>query len=299
MVRNLQQVRDFSANRFYEEEEGKKLISASPYFDEACYRRNDPDLDDCKDLIMHYLKAGGFERLDPSESFCSDEYLAIHRDVWKKKINPLVNFEKEGRENGSEVSFLQLKEDFIRFPEGTESLSRTFIKNPDILGRTAIVSCYFSDGIIPETLMILLRGIKEAADNIVLIGDCPVYPDELDKLDGLVWYTEFRRHCQYDFGSYKKGLIFLRRAGVLDDGCTRELVMMNDSCFGPVYPFSEAFRNMEKELCDFWGMTGYRADLLDHHICSFFLVFRQPVISSSSSNTSIELLDRSSAMITS
>ena len=281
LVKNLQQVRDFSANRYYEEDEGIKLISASPYFDEACYRRNDPGLDDCEDLVMHYLKTGGFERLDPSESFCSDEYLAIHRDVLGKKINPLVNFEKEGRENGSEVSFLQLKEDFICFPEGTESLSRTFTKNPDVLGRTAIVSCYFSDGIIPETLMILLRGIKAVADNIILVGDCPVFPAELNKLDRLVWYAEFRRHCQYDFGSYKKGLHFLRNAGALDDGSTKELVMMNDSCYGPVYPFSEAFRNMEKELCDFWGMTGYRADLLDHHICSYFLVFRQAVIFSS------------------
>lgn len=280
-VKNLQLVRDFSANRFYEEEEGIKLIGASPYFDEVYYRRNDPELDDCKDLVMHYLKTGGFERLDPSESFCSDEYLAIHRDVWHKKINPLVNFEKEGRENSSEISFLQLKEDFIRFPEGTESLERTFPKSPDVFGRIAVVSCYFSDGKIPDTLMILLRGIKEAADNIVLIGDCPVFSTEMDKLDGLVWHAEFRRHCQYDFGSYKKGLVFLRNSGSLDDGSTRELVMMNDSCYGPVYPFSESFRNMEKELCDFWGMTGYRADLLDHHICSYFLVFREPVIISS------------------
>lgn len=278
MLKNLQQVRDFSAKHFYEDTEGRELIANSPYFDAEYYRRNDPDLDGCRDLAEHYLKRGGFDRLDPSESFCSDEYLEIHRDVWYTQVNPLVNFEKEGRPNGHEVSTLQLKEDYIRFPEGAECLSRSFEKGERVHKRAAVISCYFSGGVIPETLMILLRGIREVADNIILVGDCPVFPAELDKLEGLVFHAEFRRHFQYDFGSYKVGLAFARKAGILEDGSTDELVMMNDSCFGPVFPFSEAFRNMEKEPCDFWGMTGYRGEMHDDHLCSYFLVFRKPIL---------------------
>ncbi len=280
MAKNFRQVRDVFAERFYTDTSSRDLIAHSPYFDAEYYRRNDPMLDDCRDLAAHYLKAGGFERLDPSEGFCSDEYLAIHRDVWHKRINPLLNFEKEGRANNSEVSVLQLNEDFVRFPDGTESFTETFSRCPDVNGRTAIVSCYFSDGKIPETLMILIRGIKKAVDNIILVGDCPIFPDELKKLDGIVWHAAFRRHYQYDFGSYKRGLQFLHETGAWDDGNIRELVMLNDSCCGPVYPFTEVFRNMEKELCDFWGMTGYRGDLLEHHICSYFMVFRKAVLSS-------------------
>ena len=280
IAKNLGKMREFSAEQFYADTVDRDLIEHSPYFDAEYYRRNDPALDGCRDLAAHYLKAGGFERLDPSEGFCSDEYLSIHRDVWQKRINPLLNLEKEGRANASEVSVLQLAKDYIRFPSGAESLVHTFSKSPDTFGRTAIVSCYFSAGVIPETLLILLRGIKEAADNIILIGDCPVFPAELKKLDGLVWYADFHRHCQYDFGSYKKGLQFLRGAGALDGGNIHELVMMNDSCYGPVYPFPEVFRNMEKEPCDFWGLTGYRGEQLDHHICSYFMVFRESVLSS-------------------
>ena len=278
MAKNLQQVRDFSAKHFYEDTESRNLIARSPYFDADYYRRNAPDLDGCRDLAEHYLKIGCFERLDPSEGFCSEEYLEIHRDVWYTGVNPLVNFEKEGRQNGHEVSTLQLKEGYIQFPEGTESLDRTFVKSSRNHGRAAIVSCFFPGGKLPETLMILLRGIREAADNIILIGDCPIFPEELKKLEGLVYHAEFSRHYQYDFGSYKKGLTFARVSGLLEDGSTDELVMMNDSCFGPVYPFPEAFRNMEDEPCDFWGMTGFRGEGYDHHLCSYFLVFRKAVL---------------------
>lgn len=277
IAKNLQQVRDFSANHFYKDTEGRDLILHSPYFDGDYYRRNDPELDDCPDLADHYMKIGGFERLDPSEGFCSEEYLEIHRVVWYTGVNPLVNFEKEGRLAGHEVSTLQMKENYITFPEGTESLEQTFTKFPRVHGRAAIVSCYFSGGTIPETLMILLRGIREVADNIILIGDCPIFPAELGKLDGLVFHAEFHRHYQYDFGSYKKGLEFVRKTGLLKDGSTDELLMLNDSCFGPVYPFSEAFQNMAKEPCDFWGMTGFRGEEYDHHLCSYFLAFRKPV----------------------
>ena len=70
-----------------------------------------------------------------------------------------------------------------------------------------------------------------------------------------------------------------------------EIVVLNDTFYGPLYPFKEVFEKIDKrEELDFWGLTkGYkqidgwnRSDdgYLPEHIQTFFIVFRSSVINS-------------------
>ena len=248
-------------------------IRNSKLFDEKWYLQNYPDVKNAGiDPAEHYYQYGGFEGRDPSERFCTDEYLAIHRDVKEAGINPLFHYEYDGFFQGRELSSLEIKEP--TFKEGTEECEIRFDRSPSIKKRTVLLASYSADGLISDSLIYLLKGLKEVADNIILIADSPILRSELSKLDGLVSYARYRRHGAYDFGSYRDGLKYLRENGYLDKECTEELIMMNDSCYGPVYPFSESFRRMANEIWDFWGYVQ------SSYICSFFYVFNRRIIDS-------------------
>lgn len=253
-------------------------IRQSPFFDAEWYKANNPDIKQKGiDPVEHYLKHGGFTRRDPSPYFCSDEYLSINPDVRLARINPLYHYLTEGFLQGHAVSSVQLVEP--KFDESARACRRTFSKRPTEKRRTAVVATYTVDGHIHEDLLYLLRGLLEVVDNIVLVGDCPLIPQELEKLEGIVSYALYERSGEYDFGSYKRGLRIAREIGLLDVESVDELVMLNDSCYGPVYPLSESFDYMATKQWDYWGYnSSWSRDVW--FLCSFFYVFNRKIIDS-------------------
>ncbi len=273
-----QQLQDYILLNYCKDDIYRRTILKSPLFDADFYRRN-TGISDKQDAAEHYLRNWMRPGHDPSEAFCSEEYLSLHCDVAISGLNPLLSYELYGRKAGYEISSLQTTKP--SFPEGAEFLAREYANTSFVHRRAAVLACFFPDGRLPDTLLILIRGLRELVDTIVLVGDCPLFPSELNKLEGLVRYALFTRHQQYDFGSYKRGLAFLRKKGLLQE--TNELIFINDSCFGPIYPLLEAFRAMNQIPCDFWGFTGYQHEksrFFKTFISSYFYVFRRNVIAS-------------------
>lgn len=254
-----------------------EIVRASEFFDAEWYLKNNPDvLASDLDPAYHYVAHGIKSRRNPSLTFVNDEYYMLNSDVKTAKINPLVHYELYGKREGRQISLLEEKAPV--FPKKCKERCRRFHRNAAKTRRTAIVASFFGDGIIPKSLLYLLRGLKEVVDNIVLVADCPVIVKEIEKVKGLVTVAKFERHEQYDFGSYKRGLEICRKEGLLDVANADELVIINDSNYGPIYPFSESFETMNERDCDFWGYTIY--NLLGKNISSFFYVFRRKVIDS-------------------
>ena len=254
------------------------LVRNSKFFVPDWYLTNNPDVEAAgMDPALHYLQYGVRDNRNPSPYFTNEEYYALHNDVRAAKINPLVHYERYGKREGRVISFAEIKPP--EFPEGCVEGTWRFNHVPRRNGRTAIVASYFGDGQLSDALLYLLRGLREVADNIVFVADCPVMPAEVERLRGLVTIAKFERHCQYDFGSYRRGLEIARAEGLLAPELADELVMINDSNYGPVFPFQESFSTMAARDCDFWGYTGYNA-FGNIHISSYFYVFRRSVIDS-------------------
>ncbi len=255
-----------------------ELIRNSEYFDAEWYLANNIDFQGkIVDLPLHYLKYGGFELRDPSRAFCSEEYYYLNEDVRKANVNPLLHYEMHGKwENRDLYGF---EESALIFPEGACATEREFTAAPVLHRRTIILSSFFADGKVSDTLLYLIHGLREVADQIIIVGDCLIFPEELDKLDGLVVYAKFERHYQYDFGSYKRGMAYAREHGYLDKAVTDELIFINDSCYGPVYPFAESFDPMTKKNIDFWGYVILKS-AYKNHISTYFLDFKRSVIDS-------------------
>ncbi len=96
---------------------------------------------------------------------------------------------------------------------------------------------------------------------------------ELSKLKGIVDVSFAERHGEYDFGSYKKGFFYLKKFGLLDN--YDELILCNDSCYGPVSSFVPIFTEMASRDLDFWGLT--QNSQFKKHLQSYFLVFKSNV----------------------
>ncbi len=142
--------------------------------------------------------------------------------------------------------------------------------------RTVIFAFYDKSAIIHDYVLNYLRHLKEVADKIIFIADNHTLKTEQDKLQGLVEYAEFNKHGEYDFGSYKRGFQYAQNSGILKH--TDELIFANDSCFC-IDSLLPIFEKMAQSNCDFWGITESKA--LVHHLQSYFLVFKNPVFTSS------------------
>ena len=146
--------------------------------------------------------------------------------------------------------------------------------------RYAIFAGYNKNGIIEPYVITYLKELNKVTDGIVYITDSSINPNELKKLKGInIIHNEHKRHEEYDWGSYKRGYNWLRQNKYLEKA--DELVFANDSCYAPLTSFKPMFTEMQKRKdLDFWGdlqSTKYKT-----HIQSYFMVFRQPVIKSTS-----------------
>ena len=252
-------------------------IGESQWFDAPWYLREYNDV--CRAHVEpthHFAAFGHVGHHNPGPDFCVEEYYQLNADVRLSGINPLVHFECFGRKENRPISFLQLREK--PFPEGAVETERVFPAAPHRHRRVAVFAAFFPNGRIPEATLCYLRGLKEVCDDILFVANCPVFPDEIAKLEGLVRVAVFRHHRGYDFYSYKLGWSKARELGLLNAAATDEFVLANDSCFAPVFPFPECFEKMAARRCDFWGLTANKSVFKECHVQSFFFVFRRPVL---------------------
>lgn len=148
--------------------------------------------------------------------------------------------------------------------------------------RAVVFAHYDKDSIIDDYVIYYLKELKKISDTIVFVSCCNLAATEIEKLNGIASNVISKEHNEYDFGSYKRGFLYLKDKLNKYD----ELIFVNDSCFGPFYPLAKIFSKMENEHCDFWGITknnfGYKKSTKHiftkrPHIQSYFIVFKKNI----------------------
>lgn len=141
--------------------------------------------------------------------------------------------------------------------------------------RMAIFASFSQNASIDDHVIFYLNELKKCVDGIVFVSDNPLLPDQLDKIKNIVIHAQCKRHEEYDWGSYKRGFQYLQENNLLSE--SDELIICNDSCFGPIFPFSDLFSEMNsrKKKSDFWGISmGYA---IKPHIQSYFFCIKRNV----------------------
>jgi lipopolysaccharide biosynthesis protein len=141
--------------------------------------------------------------------------------------------------------------------------------------RITIFAHYDKDNIVDDYVIFYLEGLKKVCDEIIFVSDCNLTSEQTNKISHLCSNIIFERHGEYDFGSYKRGIISIEnRLNEFD-----ELLIANDSCY-LVNSLEPVFEQMNQKNCDFWGLTQSKERNDIYYVGSYFINFKKNVFSS-------------------
>lgn len=118
----------------------------------------------------------------------------------------------------------------------------------------------------------LVKGLKSVCERVVVINN-QVSHSALDAMSAHADCVLSRINDGRDFGSWKIALHVFREVLSQYD----EIVFINDSVFGPIYPLSDMFEKMQSRNHDVWSASDHWTP---YHLQSYFMVFRKTAIDS-------------------
>lgn len=120
--------------------------------------------------------------------------------------------------------------------------------------RLAICVCYDPEGIIDRYVTYLLSQIRKNVDRLVVVINGKLSSDCRIQLKTISEYIFVRENTGFDFGAWKCALTdYIGWEAIKKYD---QLILLNDSCFGPFYPFEEIFQKMDGSA-DFWGLVAH------------------------------------------
>lgn len=120
--------------------------------------------------------------------------------------------------------------------------------------RLVIFLFYDKDGIVDSYIPYMLKDVKENVSRIFVVSNGKVNDEGKKRLDGIADEIFERENKGFDVWGYKEALEKIGWDALEEYD---ELVMMNYTIMGPVYPFKEMFDAMAERKLDFWGITKY------------------------------------------
>lgn len=130
--------------------------------------------------------------------------------------------------------------------------------------RAAIYFFYDKQGIVDRFVEYFLKDFTKNIDYLLIVSNGKLLDDGRKKLEIFGEVVE-RENKGFDVWAYKTGL---EKIGWDNIGNYDEIILLNNTILGPVYPFRETFQKMDKKTnLDFWGITEYFKQDLDPFNC--------------------------------
>lgn len=149
--------------------------------------------------------------------------------------------------------------------------------------RLLIYSLYDKDGIVDKYVEYILNKIEPYVNEIAVIVNGKLSVDGRHKLDNIKKIKKIivRENEGFDIWGYKTGMESYGWEKLSDFD---EIILMNDTIYGPVDSFDEMFSTMDKKNVDFWGITlrNNKENKMteDGYIQSYFTAIRKHMIQS-------------------
>ena len=137
------------------------------------------------------------------------------------------------------------------------------------LGPRVVLFMHFDKrGDVRRQLFGYIRAFREHGRDVVFVTNSGrLQPQAEASLRELCAAVIIRRNIGYDFGAWADTL---RTLG-LPRADTEEVILANDSVFGPLAPLGDALRRLDYAKADVWGLT--ESWQLRYHLQSYFLAF--------------------------
>jgi len=144
-----------------------------------------------------------------------------------------------------------------------------------VIKRITLFAGYDDQRIIDDYVIYYIKKLSEISD-VYYLADCEMETLQLEKLKSYTISAWAFRHEKYDFGSWQE---IIKKIGWSKIAEYDELILANDSCFGPLFDLNNIFEKQGSVNTDFWGMT--KSYEVKPHLQSFFMVFRKNVFNDS------------------
>lgn len=152
--------------------------------------------------------------------------------------------------------------------------------------RLAIYMTYNNEGIIDDYIVYMIEALKKVCQDIIVVSNNLLPERQKNKLSEASRIYE-RDNKGYDAGAYSEVIMKLYANKELEE--YDELLLLNDSVFGPFYDLNDMFKEMDNRspAVDFWGITRRGCSDFDggdtiypEHIQSYCYIFRKRLLHS-------------------
>ena len=137
---------------------------------------------------------------------------------------------------------------------------------------------YDRDGKLDDHVLYLLNALRPFCTHSVVIANSPLNDTDMERLSPVADRVIRRENRGFDFGAWGEVLPEYQEALAKEFDT---LLLVNGSCFGPLFPLHEMFDKMVETPCDFWGVTEHTAaNGVPAHLQSYFMEIRNPILHS-------------------
>lgn len=154
--------------------------------------------------------------------------------------------------------------------------------------RLVIYFFYDADGIVDRYVPYMLEDINRNCTELFVVCNGKLTLEGRGIFKKLTPHLLVRENTGFDVWAYKEALEHYGWDKLSDFD---EIVMMNSTIMGPLFPLSEMFEEMDQRDLDFWGITKHHKYPVDpfhnisygylpEHIQSHFIAVRNPMLSS-------------------
>ena len=172
---------------------------------------------------------------------------------------------------------LRLKIVAARLRRGASTVRQTFAGSDPNRGSglEAVYVHFNGTGAVHDYVLNQLNELMVCGFRITFVSSSPQLPPEaLADLTPLCRQMIVRKNIGYDFGSYSDGIKSVgKREGL------KQLILMNDSVYGPLWPLQHLLGSFDEQRCDFWGVTDswqHAYHLQSYFICLYPKAFLHP-----------------------
>lgn len=149
--------------------------------------------------------------------------------------------------------------------------------------RLGIYVVYDSDGMIDEYIAKVLAGLRMHLAKLIVVCNFTEAKGGRGYIEEYADEIKYRKNIGFDAGAYKDVIQELYASGKMLE--IDELLLANDSFYGPIDSFDPVFMLMGESGCDYWGLTrypggAYEGREISPHIQSYFMCFRKNVANS-------------------
>ncbi|PBC24102.1 MULTISPECIES: rhamnan synthesis F family protein [unclassified Mesorhizobium] len=152
--------------------------------------------------------------------------------------------------------------------------------------RIAVFFLINERGVADDYVIFLLEKLREVVDKIVVVSNGDLSKPSEKAVKASCDQLLVREREGLDLWGYKAGI-----EAIGHDALSQydELILLNDTCYGPLFPFSEMFSEMEGRESDFWGAAAHKeiaanpftgAGYLPWHLQTCFIAIRNDMLRS-------------------